>query len=68
MVALYRHATGFPDEYKRAYKVVKTVIINGSAKAHFKDIVPGDYAVSAFHDENGDEILDKNFMGMPKEG
>jgi len=29
---------------------------------------PGFYAVSVFHDENMNQKLDKNFVGVPKEG
>jgi uncharacterized protein (DUF2141 family) len=34
----------------------------------FADLPAGFYAVSVFHDENMNEKLDKNFMGVPKEG
>jgi len=34
----------------------------------FADVAPGEYAVSVFHDENSNGKLDRNFMGMPKEG
>lgn len=29
---------------------------------------PGDYAISAIHDENDNKKLDKSFIGMPTEG
>ncbi|MFP2908906.1 DUF2141 domain-containing protein [Pyxidicoccus sp. 3LFB2] len=32
------------------------------------DLAPGDYAVSLFHDTNGNDKLDTNFIGIPKEG
>lgn len=34
----------------------------------FEDLTPGVYAVSVFHDANGNGTLDKNLMGMPTEG
>lgn len=34
---------------------------------HFKDLPPGEYAAVAFQDVNGNGILDKNFLGIPKE-
>jgi uncharacterized protein (DUF2141 family) len=34
----------------------------------FQNIPTGDYAVSAFHDENQDGSINRGFMGMPKEG
>jgi uncharacterized protein (DUF2141 family) len=32
------------------------------------DLKPGKYAFKYFHDENNDEKLNTNFMGIPKEG
>ncbi|MCP3138335.1 DUF2141 domain-containing protein [Pyxidicoccus xibeiensis] len=32
------------------------------------DLAPGDYAVSLFHDANGNNKLDTNLIGIPKEG
>ena len=33
----------------------------------FRDLAPGRYAVTAFHDENGNNKLDTNLIGMPQE-
>jgi uncharacterized protein (DUF2141 family) len=34
----------------------------------FHEVTPGIYMISAIHDENDNGKLDKNFLGMPKEG
>jgi uncharacterized protein (DUF2141 family) len=34
----------------------------------FKDLKPGKYAVSVLHDANKNKDLDKNKLGIPKEG
>jgi uncharacterized protein (DUF2141 family) len=34
----------------------------------FQNIPDGEYAISAFHDENGNVRLDRGFMGRPEEG
>jgi uncharacterized protein (DUF2141 family) len=34
----------------------------------FKDLKNGQYAIRYFHDENKNEELDTNFIGIPKEG
>jgi uncharacterized protein (DUF2141 family) len=34
----------------------------------FKDLSPGMYAIQFIHDENGNDELDTNFLGIPKEG
>jgi len=42
-------------------------IIDNSVKVVFNDVNSGEYAVSAFHDENDNHKLDTNFIGIPKE-
>ena len=49
-----------------AGKVVK--VEGGTATVRFDNLTNGDYAVSVIHDENSNEELDTNFMGIPKEG
>jgi len=39
-----------------------------SAAATFKDIPDGTYAISVLHDQNDYGKMDKNIMGIPKEG
>jgi uncharacterized protein (DUF2141 family) len=34
----------------------------------YKDLEDGTYAIRYFHDENNNEELDTNFIGIPKEG
>ena len=34
----------------------------------FDNLIPGTYAVGAYHDENGNDHLDTNFLGLPIEG
>jgi len=34
----------------------------------FDNLPAGTYAVGAYHDENGNEHLDTNFLGLPEEG
>ncbi|HMN47890.1 MAG TPA: DUF2141 domain-containing protein [Ignavibacteriaceae bacterium] len=38
-----------------------------SVVIEFSDLPFGEYAVKAFHDENGNDDLDTNFLGIPKE-
>ena len=66
--ALYSSADGFPDGFAKAAKTTTAKITNEQAVCEFSAVVPGDYAISAFQDENSNGRLDRNFMGMPKEG
>ena len=40
----------------------------GKIRFVFTDLPPGDYAVAAFHDADGDGKLAQNMVGMPTEG
>lgn len=66
--ALFGSAEGFPGDSGKAIKTMTSKIENGQGVCIFSGVAPGDYAVSVFHDENGNGKLDRNFMGMPKEG
>jgi uncharacterized protein (DUF2141 family) len=45
-------------------KIVKA----SSSNIKFENIPNGLYAISLYHDENSNNILDTNFIGIPKEG
>ena len=40
----------------------------GSIQFVFADLPPGRFAVAVYHDENGNDELDRNLIGIPKEG
>jgi uncharacterized protein (DUF2141 family) len=69
-VALFRGAEGFPNDASRAIHTQAADIDTqtSSAQVVFTDLPAGVYAVSVFHDENMNQKLDKNFVGVPKEG
>jgi uncharacterized protein (DUF2141 family) len=68
-VALFQNAEGFPGDASKAFRTQPAQIDPQtlSAKVSFTGIPQGVYAVSVFHDENGNGKLDKNFVGIPKE-
>lgn len=41
---------------------------DGQAVCVFHDVPPGEYAISALHDADDDENMDKNALGLPTEG
>lgn len=66
-VALFASAEAFPDQ-KRALAGKLTRIENGKATVRFENVRPGVYAVAVLHDENENDEMDFNFLGMPLEG
>lgn len=47
---------------------IRHAVAAGSETIRFDDLPPGTYAVSLFHDENDNGVMDKNVVGMPTEG
>lgn len=66
--ALYSSSDGFPKQADKAVARTTVPIADKKAACEFSGIAPGTYAISAFHDENGNGKLDTNFMGIPREG
>ncbi len=65
MVGLFNTSKSFLKEPFRGEKVAAH---EGTVSVVFKNVQPGEYAISVFHDVNGDGKLDVNFIGMPREG
>jgi len=65
--ALYDSADAFPVADKEK-KLSCVEISGGRAAVVFASLAPGNYAVYAFHDEDGNRTLKTNWIGMPKEG
>lgn len=64
MVAVYDSEASY-----KARKTVATARVpaNGPLRAVFRDLPVGQYAVTVYHDENDNGIMDRNFMGIPQE-
>jgi uncharacterized protein (DUF2141 family) len=68
--ALFNSAEGFPNDASKAIQTQSADVDpqTSSAQIVFTNVPDGVYAVSVFHDENMNQKLDKNFVGVPKEG
>lgn len=66
-LALCPPDTGFPDCKAKAVRTADLTIHRGVATASLTNLAPGSYAVSVFHDANGNGKLD-TLLGIPREG
>ncbi len=66
LVALYSEASTFP-KFEKVFRNAKAPAEVGSTTVVLEDVPAGEYALAVFHDENGNDALDKNFLGLPKE-
>jgi len=64
--ALFGSGDAFPEESADARGLF--VAVSGTvATCTFDEVAPGQYAVAAFLDTNGNRTNDRNFVGMPTE-
>ncbi|WP_375562117.1 DUF2141 domain-containing protein [Bernardetia sp. OM2101] len=68
MIALFKGEEGFPKDDSKAIKKMKVNIKDKKATITFTDLETGEYAFALFHDENGNNEMDSNMFGIPKEG
>ena len=55
------------DENENPVIVGTSTVINYSTEISFDSISPGKYAIQFFHDENENQKMDFNLIGIPKE-
>ena len=68
MISLFGSKDGFPGNTEKALRLAEAKIMDGKAAFIFKDVPYGTYAISVYHDENANKILDTGWLGIPKEG
>lgn len=68
LVSVFDRADGFPDAPEKALKIKKVKAQQSGLSLSFVDLPDGSYAVSFVHDENANDKLDTNAVGIPKEG
>jgi uncharacterized protein (DUF2141 family) len=66
VLCIWSQEDGFPD--CESGKAARRIVVPANAtSARFENIPAGTYAISAFHDANGNGKLDSNFLGLPLE-
>jgi uncharacterized protein (DUF2141 family) len=66
MISLVNSEAAFGDDEK-PFRSAIVPVEDKRARGVFEEVPHGDYAVKVFHDENDNQKLDTNFVGMPKE-
>lgn len=68
MIALYDDADAYQTGDERALRRERLPVDDSLEVVwDVEGLAPGDYGVALFHDIDDDEVLDTNFVGMPKE-
>lgn len=67
-ISLFAQADGFPEEGGKCLQWGFARLLGDRAYMVFEPLKPGRYAVAAFHDEDGNGEMRKDWIGRPKEG
>ena len=65
-IGLYNNEDEFPKP-NREYKSYYFKVTSKTMSYTLKNLIKGDYAIAAYHDENSDKICNRNFIGYPTE-
>ncbi|WKD51147.1 DUF2141 domain-containing protein [Microbulbifer spongiae] len=69
MVAVFDTQKAYDNtDYSNAYASYTNRVHGAKLKVTFHNIPAGDYVISLFHDENGNNEMNRNFTNMPTEG
>jgi uncharacterized protein (DUF2141 family) len=67
-VLLFKGKDGFPDDQNKAFKSAIGNIDGNKSVIVFKDLPPGKYALSLFHDSQNSGKIRTNAFGIPRDG
>lgn len=65
---IFNSEEGYPDDLKLSIKSGTIPTTEAGKGIVLKDLEAGSYSLSVIHDENNNDKLDTNFLGIPKEG
>lgn len=68
LISPFKEGNGYPDDATKAVGKEKGYIVEKSSTIIFKSVPPGSYAIAILHDEKNNQKMDKNILGIPKEG
>ena len=66
--SLFKDEKGYPRDDEQIYRKSRARVEKNSATVVFEELLPGIYALVLFQDENMNGKVDRNFIGIPKEG
>jgi uncharacterized protein (DUF2141 family) len=67
---IFKSPDGWPEDKNKSFRHGPTPIAPNQRQAVvlWDNLPPGDYGVAVIHDENRNAKLDRNLIGIPKEG
>ena len=67
LLSLFKSSEGFPTHPEKAFKWGKAKVNASSIIISFNGLPYGSYAIAVVHDENSNEVMDTDWLGLPAE-
>jgi uncharacterized protein (DUF2141 family) len=67
-LSLFSSDAGFPEDFRKAARTHSVEAKDSTVIARFDSVPAGIWALAVLHDADGDGVLDRNALGVPREG
>lgn len=67
LLSLFKTEEGFPTQPEKAFRWKKAKVTASSLIISLDGLPIGTYAIAVVHDENMNEIMDRDWLGLPDE-
>lgn len=67
LLSLFNKEEGFPTQPEKAFRWSKAKVTSTSLIISLDGLPPGKYAIAVVQDENMNEVMDRDWLGLPSE-
>ena len=67
LLGLFDSPRDYDNDQSKTGFFTQTIVNGATASITYQDLPSGLYAIKAYHDVNNNKMLDKNFIGLPRE-
>jgi uncharacterized protein (DUF2141 family) len=67
LLSLFKSGEGFPTHPEKAFMWKRAKVTSSSLIISLDGLPLGTYAIAVVHDENSNEVMDRDWLGMPDE-
>ena len=67
LLSLFKSDEGFPTHPEKAFRWSKVKVTSSSLIISLDGLPLGTYAIAVVHDENSNNVMDRNWLGLPDE-
>ncbi|MCS6820631.1 MAG: DUF2141 domain-containing protein [Microscillaceae bacterium] len=68
LLSVFNTPDGFPAQAEKAHRTLQYKVTGNTAIITIPDLPMGEYAIAILHDEDNNGKMNRNFLGVPKEG